>query len=90
MDAYTPREMLVCALLCAGMGRAEGARVLGVSVKTWDTHRARVLGKAGARSPAALVTECVRRRWWDVTAGWTGPRPGEGWHCLPAPQMPDM
>jgi FixJ family two-component response regulator len=51
----TPREREVLELVCAGMSNKEAARQLGVSPKTIEVHRARVMEKMGAASFAELV-----------------------------------
>jgi RNA polymerase sigma factor (sigma-70 family) len=51
----TPREREVLELVCTGMSNKEVARKLGVSPKTIEVHRARVMEKMGAESFAELV-----------------------------------
>jgi len=52
----TPREQEVMARVVQGMSNKEIARALGVSHRTIDVHRARVMEKMGARTLPELVT----------------------------------
>jgi len=51
----TPREHEVMAMVTEGRANKEIATVLGVSTKTVEAHRARVMDKMGASSLAELV-----------------------------------
>lgn len=51
----TPREREVMDLVVAGKSNKLIARELDISIKTVEAHRARVMGKMGADSVAALV-----------------------------------
>jgi len=51
----TPREHEVMEMVTEGRANKEIATVLGVSAKTVEAHRARVMGKMGASSLAELV-----------------------------------
>jgi RNA polymerase sigma factor (sigma-70 family) len=51
----TPREREVLALVCAGKSNKEAAQQLGVSPKTIEVHRSRVMDKMEAASFADLV-----------------------------------
>lgn len=55
MMGLTTAETRVAALLASGLGFAETARELRVSLNTVKTHARRVFDKAGVRSSAALV-----------------------------------
>lgn len=55
MMGLTAAETRVAALLASGLGFAETARTLGVSLNTVKTHARRVFDKTGVRSSAALV-----------------------------------
>jgi len=57
----TPREREVFHLIAEGMTTKEIARRLGISAKTAENHRARVLDKLGVRNTAALVRYALRR-----------------------------
>jgi DNA-binding NarL/FixJ family response regulator len=54
-DVLTPREREVVVQLAEGRSNKEAAAKLGISVKTVETHRARVMRKLELRSFAELV-----------------------------------
>ena len=56
----TARELDVLELLLSGLSNKEVASKLGISFKTVQSHRQRVMDKLGARSPMHLA-EIVRR-----------------------------
>ncbi|HET8630130.1 MAG TPA: response regulator transcription factor [Thermomicrobiales bacterium] len=56
----TEREREVLALLAGGASSKEIARALGLSVKTVENHRARVLAKLGVVNTAAAVARAHR------------------------------
>ncbi len=56
----TARELQVLDLLLSGLSNKEAARQLGISFKTVQAHRQRIMDKLGARSPMHLA-EIVRR-----------------------------
>jgi DNA-binding CsgD family transcriptional regulator len=51
----TPREREVLNLITAGSPNKEGAHRLGISTRTFEVHRAHIMGKLGARNAADLV-----------------------------------
>lgn len=55
LDALTPREQEVMALVVAGRPNKTIARELGISRRTVEIHRARVMEKTGTSSVADLV-----------------------------------
>lgn len=59
-ERLTPREKEVFALVVAGRSNKEIARSLGVSHRTIDVHRARVMEKLGVHSLAELVIKAAR------------------------------
>lgn len=56
----TTRELEVLDLLLSGLSNKEVAGKLGISFKTVQSHRQRIMDKLGARSPMHLA-EIVRR-----------------------------
>ena len=57
----TPREREVFHLIAEGKTTKEIARVLDISAKTAENHRARVLDKVGVRNTAELVRFALRK-----------------------------
>jgi DNA-binding CsgD family transcriptional regulator len=55
MHPLTPREQEVLALITAGCSNKEGGYRLGISTRTFEAHRARLMGKLGARNAADLI-----------------------------------
>ena len=51
----TPRECEVVVLIANGASNKEVGRRLGISPRTVETHRARIMEKIGARNAADLV-----------------------------------
>ena len=51
----TPREREVLQLISNGQSNKEAGRVLGISPRTIEVHRARVMEKLGARNTADLM-----------------------------------
>jgi DNA-binding NarL/FixJ family response regulator len=60
--ALTPRERDVVQLLVEGTGNKETAASLGITVKTVETHRARVMLKLGLHSTRELVHYALRNK----------------------------
>jgi DNA-binding NarL/FixJ family response regulator len=58
----TPREREIVQLLAEGKSNKEVANALAISVKTAETHRARIMAKLGLRSIGELVRYAVRNR----------------------------
>lgn len=56
------REREVMDLVVDGSSSPEAARLLGISVRTVETHRARVMEKMGARGLADLVRMAIQLR----------------------------
>jgi len=51
----TPREEQVVAQITAGASNKEGSHRLGISTRTFETHRAHIMRKLGARNAADIV-----------------------------------
>lgn len=51
----TPRELQVAKLIALGKDRKEVAAILGISDKTYDTHRGHVLTKLSFTNSAQLT-----------------------------------
>jgi two-component system response regulator FixJ len=54
-ERLTPREREVLAQVIAGASNKEAGRRLGISPRTIEVHRARIMEKLGARNAADLV-----------------------------------
>ncbi|ODN72343.1 response regulator transcription factor [Methylobrevis pamukkalensis] len=54
-ETLTPRERDVLAEITAGASNKEAGRRLGISPRTIEVHRARIMEKLGARNAADLV-----------------------------------
>ena len=60
-DPLTPREREVVQLIAEGKTTKEVASLLGVSVKTAESHRTNLMQKLGVHETAGLVRYAVRR-----------------------------
>jgi two-component system response regulator NreC len=60
-DPLSPRERQVLQLLAEGKKTREVAELLCVSVKTAESHRARIMKKLGIRETAGLVRYALRQ-----------------------------
>ena len=58
----TPRERIVVQLVAEGHSNKQIAKVLSVSIKTVETHRAAIMRKLELTSTAALVRYAVRHK----------------------------
>jgi len=56
----TQREKEVLEMICQGKSNAEISRILGLSQRTIDGHRANLLEKTGAKNAANLVMYAVK------------------------------
>jgi two-component system response regulator FixJ len=61
LDSLTPRERQVLDLVVAGLLNKTIADRLGISIKTVELHRSRVMQKMGARSFADLMRRVLTR-----------------------------
>jgi len=62
LDALTAREREVMKLIAEGQTNAGIARLLHISVKTVEKHRANLMAKLGVHDTAALVRLAVQHR----------------------------
>jgi DNA-binding NarL/FixJ family response regulator len=60
-DPLTPREREVLQLVAEGKTTKEIATVLGLSVKTAETHRTKIMRKLEIHETAGLVRYAIRR-----------------------------
>lgn len=61
-NSLTPREREIVQLLSEGKSSKEVASVLGISVKTAETHRANIMRKLDLHSVSGLVRYAVRNQ----------------------------
>lgn len=61
-DVLTPRERGVVQLIAEGRTNKEVAQVLGINLKTVETHRAAAMRKINAHSTADLVRYAIRNK----------------------------
>ena len=61
-SVLTDRERSVVQLVAEGHSNKEVALLLGISIKTVETHRAAVMRKLNLSSPAALVRYAIRNK----------------------------
>jgi DNA-binding NarL/FixJ family response regulator len=60
-DPLTPRERQVLQLIAEGKSTKDVASLLGISVKTAESHRTRLMQKLDIHETASLVRYAVRR-----------------------------
>ena len=60
-ELLTPREREVLAEVIAGASNKEAGRHLGISPRTIEVHRARIMDKLGAKNAADLVRIALGR-----------------------------
>src|SRR5262245_58510244 len=61
-EELTPRERSVVQLIAEGRTNREVARLLGLSVKTVESHRATAMAKIGAKTTADIVRYGIKHR----------------------------
>ena len=61
-DSLTVRERQVLAEVIAGNSNKKAGRKLGISPRTVEVHRARIMDKLGAKNTADLVRIVVGQR----------------------------
>lgn len=59
--SLTPREREVLKQILGGASNKESGRKLGISPRTIETHRARIMAKLGAKNAADLVRIAMSR-----------------------------
>ncbi len=65
-DGPTARELEVLLLVASGKSTKEIAHVLGVSVRTAESHRMRIMAKLHAHNAADLTRAAIRMGLIDV------------------------
>jgi DNA-binding NarL/FixJ family response regulator len=65
-DPLSPREREVLQLIAEGMNMKEIGSLLGISERTAETHRARIMGKLNIRDLAGLVRYAIAHQLVDV------------------------
>ena len=63
-ELLTRRERQVLTEVIAGASNKEAGRHLGISPRTIEVHRARIMDKLGARNAADLVRISLRQGFW--------------------------
>ena len=61
LDPLTAREKQVLQLIAEGKSTKDVASLLGISVKTAESHRTRLMSKLDIHETASLVRYAVRR-----------------------------
>jgi DNA-binding NarL/FixJ family response regulator len=61
-DILTPRERGVVQLIAEGRTNKEAAQILGINLKTVESHRAAAMRKTKVHSSAGLVRYAIRNR----------------------------
>jgi DNA-binding NarL/FixJ family response regulator len=60
LESFTTRELEVAQLIAEGNGNKQIARLLDISVKTVESHRAAAMRKAGVRTAAEFVRFAIK------------------------------
>ncbi|MFL5297909.1 MAG: response regulator [Phenylobacterium sp.] len=60
LESFTIRELEVAQLIAEGNGNKQIARLLDISIKTVESHRAAAMRKAGVRSAAEFVRFAIK------------------------------
>jgi FixJ family two-component response regulator len=61
-DLLTPREFDVLQQIASGLSNKEAGQRLGISWRTVEVHRARIMEKFGAKNSADLIRIVLKRR----------------------------
>jgi len=60
-NPLTAREREVLALIVGGCSNKEGGHRLGISTRTFEAHRAHIMGKTGAKNAADLIRKTANQ-----------------------------
>ena len=60
LESFTVRELEVAQLIAEGNGNKQIARLLDISIKTVESHRAAAMRKAGVRTAAEFVRFAIK------------------------------
>lgn len=60
LESFTVRELEVAQLIAEGNSNKQIARLLGISIKTVESHRAAAMRKAGVRTAAEFVRFAIK------------------------------
>jgi len=60
LESFTIRELEVAQLIAEGNGNKQIARMLSISIKTVESHRAAAMRKAGTRTAAEFVRFAIK------------------------------
>jgi DNA-binding NarL/FixJ family response regulator len=66
----TPRETEIIRLLAGGKANKEIATLLGITVRTVETHRAKIMLKLGIHSLADLIHYALRNELISAKGAW--------------------
>ena len=62
LDSFTARELEVAQLIAEGNSNKQIARLLGISVKTVESHRAGAMRKAGAHTAGEFIRFAIKHQ----------------------------
>ena len=60
-DTLTPREREICKLICEGKTNQAISRLLKISIKTVEKHRANLMEKLGVQDMASLIRVAIQQ-----------------------------
>jgi DNA-binding CsgD family transcriptional regulator len=60
LESFTIRELEIAQLIAEGNGNKQIARLLNISIKTVESHRAAAMRKAGTRTAAEFVRFAIK------------------------------
>jgi DNA-binding NarL/FixJ family response regulator len=60
LETFTTRELEIAQLIAEGNGNKQIARLLNISIKTVESHRAAAMRKAGTRTAAEFVRFAIK------------------------------